>query len=156
MNVMITKMIKKWKIFWPGPVCGCKFFINVYFLFPSCFSMLTLSLEKLLACYDEHSSEQVCSEVDMSTRVSGSAAFAWQAWDKNVYQPQGMQKEFTKWCGCARKSAEHYFGQRKYGEHTIVLIVVTGKKPSEPGGTRWKRSNLLTKNLPYVHTYIDA
>ena len=30
MNVMITKMIKKWKkLFWPGPVCGCKFFINL-------------------------------------------------------------------------------------------------------------------------------
>ena len=27
---MITKTIKKWKtIFWPGPVCGCKFFINI-------------------------------------------------------------------------------------------------------------------------------
>jgi hypothetical protein len=30
MNVMITKMIKKWKkLFWPGPVCGCKFFIII-------------------------------------------------------------------------------------------------------------------------------
>ena len=30
MNAMITKMIKKWKkLFWPGPVCGCKFFIIV-------------------------------------------------------------------------------------------------------------------------------
>ena len=30
MNSMITKMIKKWKkLFWPGPVCGCKFFIRL-------------------------------------------------------------------------------------------------------------------------------
>ena len=68
------------------------------------------------------------------------------------YQPQGLQKEFAKFCGFARKSAEHYFGQRKYGEHTIALI-------AEPGGTRRKRSNLLTdnlltNNLPYIPTYM--
>ena len=33
-NKMITKTIKKWKkIFWPGPVCGCKFFIKLLFFF---------------------------------------------------------------------------------------------------------------------------
>ena len=35
----------------------------------------------------------------------------------------GHAERIHKMCGCARKSAEHYFGQRKYGEHTIVLIV---------------------------------
>ena len=35
----------------------------------------------------------------------------------------GHAERVHKMCGCARKSAEHYFGQRKYGEHTIVLIV---------------------------------
>ena len=34
----------------------------------------------------------------------------------------GHAERVHKMCGCARKSAEHYFGQRKYGEHTIVLI----------------------------------
>ena len=68
----------------------------------------------------------------------------------------GHAERDHKMCGCARKSAEHYFGQRKYGEHTIVLIVCRKKKTSEPGGARWKRSNLLTNNLPYVHTYIDT
>ena len=34
----------------------------------------------------------------------------------------GHAERDHKMCGCARKSAEHYFGQRKYGEHTIVLI----------------------------------
>ena len=34
----------------------------------------------------------------------------------------GHAERIHKMCGCARKSAEHYFGQRKYGEHTIVLI----------------------------------
>ena len=30
MNAMITKMIKNEKtILWPGPVCGCKFFIRI-------------------------------------------------------------------------------------------------------------------------------
>ena len=29
MNAMITKIIKFKNIFWPGPVCGCKFFITV-------------------------------------------------------------------------------------------------------------------------------
>ena len=47
----------------------------------------------------------------------------------------GHAERDHKMCGCARKSAEHYFGQRKYGEHTIVLIVCR-KKTSEPGGTR--------------------
>ena len=47
----------------------------------------------------------------------------------------GHAERVHKMCGCARKSAEHYFGQRKYGEHTIVLIVCR-KKTSEPGGTR--------------------
>ena len=33
---MITKMIKKWeKIFWPGPVCGCKFFISLEVKLPT-------------------------------------------------------------------------------------------------------------------------
>ena len=35
----------------------------------------------------------------------------------------GHAERIQKMCGCARKSAEHYFGQRKYGERTIVLIV---------------------------------
>ena len=48
----------------------------------------------------------------------------------------GHAERDHKMCGCARKSAEHYFGQRKYGEHTIVLIVCRKKKTSEPGGTR--------------------
>ena len=69
-------------------------------------------------------------------------------------------RKSSKICGCARKSAEHYFGQRKYGEHTIALIVCR-EKISEPGGTRRKRSNLLTNNLltnnlPYIHTYIHT
>ena len=40
----------------------------------------------------------------------------------------GNAERDHKMCGCARKSAEHYFGQRKYGEHTIVLIVCREKK----------------------------
>ena len=40
----------------------------------------------------------------------------------------GHAERDHKMCGCARKSAEHYFGQRKYGEHTIVLIVCRKKK----------------------------
>ena len=64
----------------------------------------------------------------------------------------GPAERVRKICGFARKSAEHYFGQRKYGEHTIALI-------AEPGGTRRKRSNLLTdnlltNNLPYIPTYM--
>ena len=64
----------------------------------------------------------------------------------------GHAERVRKICGFARKSAEHYFGQRKYGEHTIALI-------AEPGGTRRKRSNLLTSNLltnnlPYIPTYM--
>ena len=64
----------------------------------------------------------------------------------------GHAERVRKICGFARKSAEHYFGQRKYGEHTIALI-------AEPGGTRRKRShlltsNLLTNNLPYIPTYM--
>jgi hypothetical protein len=37
MNAMITKMIKNEKtILWPGPVCGCKFFISLLqILYPS-------------------------------------------------------------------------------------------------------------------------
>ena len=34
----------------------------------------------------------------------------------------GHAERVRKICGFARKSAEHYFGQRKYGEHTIALI----------------------------------
>ena len=31
-----------------------------------------------------------------------------------------------------------------------------GAETSEPGGTRRKRSNLLTNNLPYIHTYMHT
>ena len=34
----------------------------------------------------------------------------------------GHAERVRKICGFARKSAEHYFGQRKYGEHAIALI----------------------------------
>ena len=69
-------------------------------------------------------------------------------------------RKSSKICGCARKSAEHYFGQRKYGEHTIALIVCR-EKISEPGGTRRKRSNLQTTysqtTYPtYIHTCMHA
>ena len=50
--------------------------------------------------------------------------------------------------------------QRKYGEHTIALIVCR-EKTAEPGGNRRRRRNLLTNyllanNLPYIHTCIHT
>ena len=78
----------------------------------------------------------------------------------------GHAERGHKMCGCARKSAEQYFGQRKYGEHTIALIegsaikdlvgsaTTSGKKPSEPGGTRRRRVKHVVR--PSVqHTPLD-
>ena len=40
---MMTKTIKKWKkIFWPGPVCGCKFFITTKGQVPSGADLLVM------------------------------------------------------------------------------------------------------------------
>ena len=44
---------------------------------------------------------------------------------------RGHAERIHKMCGYARKSAKHYFGQRKYGEHTIVLIVCRFDSVSE-------------------------
>ena len=64
--------------------------------------------------------------------------FAWQAWHK-----------LTSTVVLRGRRGTHGTG---YGEHTIALI-------AEPGGTRRKRSNLLTNNLltnnlPYIPTYM--
>ena len=64
----------------------------------------------------------------------------------------GHAERVRKICGFARKSAEHYFGQRKYGEHTIALI-------AEPGGTRSLHTYIhdIHTYLPtYIHTYIHS
>jgi hypothetical protein len=76
----------------------------------------------------------------------------------------GHAERVRKICGFARKSAEHYFGQRKYGEHTIALIEGSaikdlsgsnvGKKTSEPGGARRRRVRHVVR--PSVqHTPLD-
>ena len=64
--------------------------------------------------------------------------FTWQAWHK-----------LTSTVVLRGRRGTHGTG---YGEHTIALI-------AEPGGTRRKRSNLLTNNLltnnlPYIPTYM--
>ena len=80
----------------------------------------------------------------------------------HTYMPAtGRAERLRKICGCGIKSADHYLvsgpSQRKYGEHTIALIVCR-EKTAEPGGNRRRRRNLLTNyllanNLPYIHTY---
>ena len=82
---------------------------------------------------------QICAE---TIRVGRSPINAGRLavdpdYTRDNYQPRGMQKEFTKfavaewqrdagevrgWFFADCSSAEHYFGQRKYGEHTIALI----------------------------------
>ena len=103
----------------------------------------------------------------------GSAAFAWQAWDNlhcqgvgctdymhyiYIYTQCDKPKRDHKMCGCARKSAEHYFGQRKYGEHTIVLIVCRRKKNIRAWWSSMKAKQLTHKQLTlrtYIHRYLN-
>ena len=96
-------------------------------------------------------------EVDFWKISSWSLCQAW-------LPATGHAERVRKICGFARKSAEHYFGQRKYGEHTIALIEGSaikdlsgsnvGKNPSEPGGTRRRRVRHVVR--PSVqHTPLD-
>ena len=70
----------------------------------------------------------------------------------------GHAERVHKMCGCARKSAEHYFGQRKYGEHTIVLIVCR-KKNIRAWWNSMKAKQLTHKQLTlrtYIHRYLNT
>ena len=60
----------------------------------------------------------------------------------------GHAERDHKMCGCARKSAEHYFGQRKYGEHTI-----------RAWWNSMKAKQLTHKQLTlrtYIHRYLNT
>ena len=70
----------------------------------------------------------------------------------------GHAERDHKMCGFARKSAEHYFGQRKYGEHTIVLIVCR-KKNIRAWWNSMKAKQLTHKQLTlrtYIHRYLNT
>ena len=70
----------------------------------------------------------------------------------------GHAERVHKMCGCARKSAEHYFGQRKYGEHTIVLIVCR-EKTIRAWWNSMKAKQLTHKQLTlrtYIHRYLNT
>jgi hypothetical protein len=64
----------------------------------------------------------------------------------------GHAERVHKMCGCARKSAEHYFGQRKYGEHTIVLIVCRKKHQSLVELDESEATYSQTTYPTYIHT----
>ena len=70
----------------------------------------------------------------------------------------GHAERVHKMCGCARKSAEHYFGQRKYGEHTIVLILCR-EKTIRAWWNSMKAKQLTHKQLTlrtYIHRYLNT
>ena len=70
----------------------------------------------------------------------------------------GHAERVHKMRGCARKSAEHYFGQRKYVEHTIVLIVCR-KKNIRAWWNSMKAKQLTHKQLTlrtYIHRYLNT
>ena len=70
----------------------------------------------------------------------------------------GHAERVHKMCGCARKSAEHYLGQRKYGEHTIVLIVCR-EKTVRAWWNSMKAKQLTHKQLTlrtYIHRYLNT
>ena len=68
-----------------------------------------------------------------------------------VYQPQGMQKEFTK-CAAAFEQCRTLFGQRKCGEHTIVLIVCRKKSQSLVELDESEAAYSQTTYPTYIHT----
>ena len=73
-----------------------------------------------------------------------------------VYQPQGMQKEFIKYAA-ALEECTTLFGQRKYGEDTIVLIVC--RKKVRAWSNTMKGKQLTHKELTlrtHIHRYLNA
>ena len=82
----------------------------------------------------------------------------------HTYMPAtGRAERLRKICGCGIKSADHYLvsgpSQRKYGEHTIALIVCR-----EKNSRAWWKSKkttqlthkLLTRKQLALHTYIHT
>ena len=76
----------------------------------------------------------------------------------DVYQPQGMQKEFTKCAAALERVQNITLGQRKYGEHTIVLIVCR-EKNIRAWWNSMKAKQLTHKQLTlrtYIHRYLNT